>query len=84
MQTLFWIVGYCIINITIILIPFSRKETWAWWLLLFFGLVFYFGYFGAIWITDGGAPGLRGDIFFIATGSIYLGCLLASKKHFKF
>lgn len=83
LQTLFWIIGYSIINIVIILIPFNRKEKWAWWLLLFSGAVFYLGYFGAIWMTDGGAPGLRDDIFFGVNAAIYLICLLVSKKHFQ-
>ena len=83
LQTLFWIVGYSIINIVIILVPFSRKEKWAWWLLLFSGIVFYFGYFGAVFATNGGAPGLRDDIFFGVSGAVYLICLIISKKNFK-
>lgn len=82
LQTLFWIVGYSIINVVLVLIPFSRKEKWAWWLLLFSGFVFYAGYFGAIAITDGGAPGLRDDIFFGVNAVIYTICLMVSKKHF--
>jgi len=83
LQTLFWIVGYAIINIVIVLIPFSQKQQWSWWLLLFSGVVFYAGYFLSIFYTNGGAPGLKDDIFFGVLGGIYLICMIISKKYFK-
>ncbi len=82
LQTLVWMIGYSIIGIVLVLIPFGRKELWSWWLLLFSGVMFYIGYFGSIYVTDGGAPGPRDDIFFGVNAVVFVVCLLVAKKQF--
>lgn len=64
LQALFWVVGFHLVAITLAWIPLSRGERWAWWASLGASLSIFGGYFAAIAVTGGGAPGPADDVFF--------------------
>ncbi len=62
----------------IALIPLKKNEPWAWWTTLLIGAVIYGGYFLAIPITGGGAPGILDDVVFGFLGLVHIVALALS------
>ena len=64
LQSLFWIEGFGLLAVLVTLTAFRKRERWSWFAQLTSGTFMYGGYFGAIVITGGGAPGPLDDIVF--------------------
>ena len=71
LQALFWVVGLNLISIALALFRKDDRSRVVWTLLLLSGLFLYGGYFLAILITSGGAPGPADDLYFGAIASVY-------------
>lgn len=84
LQGLFWIVGFNLLCLLILAIPFRRLEQWAWWVLLLAGTFIYGGFLLAVPITQGGAPGITDDVFFAGLWGLQIAGLLIGRRSFSF
>lgn len=53
LQGIFWLVGLCIVGIVLTVLPLGRGEMWAWWMLLFLGIIIFGGYFMPALLVNG-------------------------------
>lgn len=64
LQSLFWIVGFCLLTTVVALKPLQNGTDWALWAVALAGGFVFGGYFVPIVVTGDGAPGLLDDIVF--------------------
>ncbi len=79
LQALFWVVGFHAASLIVLFGPFRRGEGWAWGFLALAGAFLFGGYFAAILITRGGAPGPGDDVFFGVLSLVYIGGLYTGR-----
>lgn len=71
LQSLFWIVGFCLLTTLVALKPLQNGAEWALWGVGLAGGFVFGGYFVPIVVTGGGAPGLLDDVVFTVLFTTY-------------
>lgn len=80
LQSLFWIVGFCVVGVLIAKGPLARRESWALWALGLTGVFVFGGYFLPVVLTGGGAPGPLDDAFFGVLCVVYAASLVRASS----